>query len=107
FFSSRRRHTRSKRDWSSDVCSSDLDKWRAAGVRLVEERVAAGPRPLEGITVVVTGSLPTYSRDQATEEIAVRGGKVSGSVSKKKIGRAACREREWRKVVGHTRKLKE
>src|SRR5207249_9137747 len=25
FFSSRRRHTRSKRDWSSDVCSSDLD----------------------------------------------------------------------------------
>src|SRR5207249_7462784 len=28
FFSSRRRHTRSKRDWSSDVCSSDLDKGR-------------------------------------------------------------------------------
>src|SRR5699024_11435617 len=26
FFSSRRRHTRSKRDWSSDVCSSDLDR---------------------------------------------------------------------------------
>src|SRR5699024_12190677 len=28
FFSSRRRHTRSKRDWSSDVCSSDLDEYR-------------------------------------------------------------------------------
>src|SRR5699024_11807885 len=28
FFSSRRRHTRSKRDWSSDVCSSDLRPWR-------------------------------------------------------------------------------
>src|SRR5699024_11356973 len=27
FFSSRRRHTRSKRDWSSDVCSSDLNEW--------------------------------------------------------------------------------
>src|SRR5207247_7384124 len=27
FFSSRRRHTRSTRDWSSDVCSSDLDTW--------------------------------------------------------------------------------
>src|SRR5699024_11279184 len=27
FFSSRRRHTRSKRDWSSDVCSSDLSTW--------------------------------------------------------------------------------
>jgi DNA ligase (NAD+) len=33
--------------------------------------------------VVVTGTLSTYSRDQATEEIAARGGKVSGSVSKK------------------------
>src|SRR5207249_9697584 len=34
FFSSRRRHTRSKRDWSSDVCSSDLPTrgWRCAGV---------------------------------------------------------------------------
>src|SRR6266536_886208 len=38
FFSSRRRHTRSTRDWSSDVCSSDLD-------RLPAERPAAGKRP--------------------------------------------------------------
>src|SRR5699024_11933585 len=37
FFSSRRRHTRSKRDWSSDVCSSDLEK---ASVEKVE---IAGP----------------------------------------------------------------
>src|SRR6266403_2974170 len=29
FFSSRRRHTRSLRDWSSDVCSSDLPSWRS------------------------------------------------------------------------------
>src|SRR5699024_11604690 len=35
FFSSRRRHTRSKRDWSSDVCSSDLEQIRiAAGAKL-------------------------------------------------------------------------
>src|SRR5699024_11338498 len=33
FFSSRRRHTRSKRDWSSDVCSSDLRKYRAVRLR--------------------------------------------------------------------------
>src|SRR5207249_7948051 len=33
FFSSRRRHTRSKRDWSSDVCSSDLDIGQLRGVR--------------------------------------------------------------------------
>jgi DNA ligase (NAD+) len=66
-------------DWHREV----VDKWRRAGVRMVEEQVDEGPRPLEGITVVVTGTLSTYSRDQATEEIAKRGGKVSGSVSKK------------------------
>ena len=42
-----------------------------------------GPRPLEGLTVVVTGTLATHSRDQATEAVTSRGGKVSGSVSKK------------------------
>jgi DNA ligase (NAD+) len=52
-------------------------------VRMAEERADAGPRPLTGITVVVTGSLDRYSRDQATEAIATRGGKVTGSVSKK------------------------
>jgi DNA ligase (NAD+) len=66
-------------DWHREV----VEKWRAAGVRLAEERTDEGPRPLEGITVVVTGSLETYSRDEATEAITVRGGKASGSVSKK------------------------
>jgi DNA ligase (NAD+) len=66
-------------DWHRDVVA----KWRSAGVQLAEERVDEGPRPLEGITVVVTGTLPTYSRDQATEEITALGGKVTGSVSKK------------------------
>jgi DNA ligase (NAD+) len=33
--------------------------------------------------VVITGSLPTFSRDEATQEISSRGGKVTGSVSKK------------------------
>src|SRR5438874_6612285 len=33
FFSSRRRHTRSLRDWSSDVCSSDLDGFLTGGHR--------------------------------------------------------------------------
>src|SRR5699024_11770537 len=36
FFSSRRRHTRSKRDWSSDVCSSDLDRL-LANMRSISE----------------------------------------------------------------------
>ncbi len=50
---------------------------------LAEERSADGPRPLEGITVVVTGTLDGFSRDGATEAITALGGKVSGSVSKK------------------------
>jgi len=66
-------------DWHREV----VEKWRAAGVRLAEDRTDDGPRPLEGITVVVTGSLTGYSRDEATEAITVRGGKASGSVSKK------------------------
>jgi DNA ligase (NAD+) len=59
-----------------------VEKWRAAGVRMQDEG-AAGPRPLEGVTVVITGSLEGYSRDSATEAVQRLGGKVSGSVSKK------------------------
>ncbi|GGK19347.1 DNA ligase A [Pilimelia terevasa] len=66
-------------DWHREVVA----KWRAAGVRMAEESAEQGPRPLEGMTVVVTGTLAAYSRDQATEAVAARGGKVSGSVSKK------------------------
>jgi DNA ligase (NAD+) len=60
-----------------------VQKWRAAGVRLVEDAVDEGPRPLVGLSVVVTGSLEGWSRDGATEAVQGRGGKVTGSVSKK------------------------
>jgi len=66
-------------DWHREV----VDKWRAAGVRLAEDRVDTGPKPLAGLTVVVTGSLTEFSRDGAIEAVAARGGKVTGSVSKK------------------------
>jgi DNA ligase (NAD+) len=66
-------------DWHREV----VDKWRAAGVRMADEGEGAGPGPLTGVTVVVTGSLRDYSRDQATAAIQERGGKVTGSVSKK------------------------
>lgn len=59
-----------------------VEKWAAAGVRMSEEHTE-GPRPLEGLTVVVTGSLQEFSRDEAKEAVQQRGGKVSGSVSKK------------------------
>lgn len=66
-------------DWHQEI----VEKWRAAGVTMAEERVDTGPKPLAGITVVVTGTLANYSRDEATEAITSRGGKVTGSVSKK------------------------
>ncbi|WP_433614034.1 NAD-dependent DNA ligase LigA [Dactylosporangium sp. CA-139114] len=75
---------RAVHDWFAvDWHRAWVERWAAAGVRMEEERVDTGPRPLEGVTVVVTGSLERYSRDQATEAVTSRGGKVSGSVSKK------------------------
>jgi len=66
-------------DWHREI----IAKWQASGVSLADERTDTGPRPLEGLSIVVTGSLTGYSRDGATEAIAVRGGRASGSVSKK------------------------
>lgn len=66
-------------DWHRDI----VDRWAAAGVRMADERDESMPRTLEGLTVVVTGTLPNFSRDEAKEAILTRGGKASGSVSKK------------------------
>ncbi len=66
-------------DWHRDV----VENWRAAGVRMADEVVETGPQPLAGLTVVITGSLPGYTRDSAAEAVTSRGGKVASSVSKK------------------------
>jgi len=66
-------------DWHVGI----VEKWRSAGVRMADEGADEGPRPLEGVTVVVTGTLASYSRDGATEAVQELGGKVTGSVSKK------------------------
>lgn len=60
-----------------------VDKWEAAGVSLADERDESIDRTLEGLTIVVTGSLVDFSRDSAKEAILSRGGKAAGSVSKK------------------------
>lgn len=60
-----------------------VDRWEQAGVSMADERDESVPRTLEGLTVVVTGSLEGYSRDSAKEAILSRGGKAAGSVSKK------------------------
>ncbi len=65
--------------WHREV----VEKWRAAGVQLAESATDAGPRPLEGVTVVVTGTLETFSRDEVTAALQRLGAKVTGSVSKK------------------------
>ncbi|WP_156425193.1 NAD-dependent DNA ligase LigA [Mycobacterium sp. GA-1285] len=66
-------------DWHRAI----VDKWRAAGVRMADERDASIERTLEGLSIVVTGSLTGFSRDEAKEAIVARGGKAAGSVSKK------------------------
>jgi DNA ligase (NAD+) len=85
----------SVRDWFTvDWHAAIVEKWRAAGVQLVQEGWIApavvsaggepsGAGPLAGVTVVVTGTLDGMTRDEAAEAITSRGGKVTGSVSKK------------------------
>jgi len=89
----------SARDWFTvDWHAAILDKWRAAGVALAQEGFvppvrttedgkaggdSAAGGPLAGVTVVITGTLAGRTRDEAAEAITTRGGKVSGSVSKK------------------------
>ena len=65
-------------DWHREI----VEKWRRAGVRLAEHGGDNGPRPLEGLTVVITGSLAELSRDGAIAALQAGGAKVTGSVSK-------------------------
>ncbi|MBL1079301.1 NAD-dependent DNA ligase LigA [Nocardia sp. 2] len=65
--------------WHLDI----VDKWTAAGVRMEDERDESIERNLEGLSIVVTGSLVDFTRDGAKEAILVRGGKAASSVSKK------------------------
>ncbi|MGH3443870.1 MAG: BRCT domain-containing protein, partial [Nocardioidaceae bacterium] len=66
-------------DWHCAI----VDKWAKAGVRMADEVDESTPRTLEGLSIVVTGSLDDFSRDQAKEAIVSRGGKATSSVSKK------------------------
>ncbi|MHA7175668.1 NAD-dependent DNA ligase LigA [Arthrobacter sp. Sr24] len=65
-------------DWHQEI----VDAWAASGVLMADAVDESMPRTLEGLTIVVTGTLPTLSRDEAKEAIITRGGKASGSVSK-------------------------
>lgn len=76
---------RSIRAFLSDPLNLELiEQLRAAGIHWTESaRVSNVPKPLAGKTFVLTGTLPTMTRDEAAEMIEAAGGKVAGSVSKK------------------------
>jgi DNA ligase (NAD+) len=66
-------------DWHRVI----IEKWSAAGVRMVNEQTDSLPQTLAGLTFVVTGGLESFTRDGISETIAAHGGKASSSVSKK------------------------
>jgi len=66
-------------DWHRAI----VDAWAKAGVTMEEEQGEEKVQTLEGLTIVVTGSLENFTRDSVKEAIIARGGKASSSVSKK------------------------
>jgi DNA ligase (NAD+) len=73
-----------REELADDATQELISRLRERGLRFelsAEERLAEGG-PLEGTTFVLTGTLPTLSRDEATKMIRRAGGKVTGSVSK-------------------------
>src|SRR5690606_39344608 len=96
FFSSRRRHTRFSRDWSSDVCSSDLKKNAAAMAKAFVDK---------GYNIISDGT------DNHMMLIDLRNKDISGkeaeeALGEAKIGRASCRERVENSGVDETSKKK-
>ncbi len=66
-------------DWHKQI----IKKWEKAGVALIDAPKAKIKQTLTGLTIVVTGSLNDFKRDEITEAITSRGGKASTSVSSK------------------------
>src|SRR5690606_40390152 len=89
FFSSRRRHTRFSRDWSSDVCSSDLTVKRSELV-WVGKRLDRTTELLSGDKVQILNVVGILSRSFSTRRSLSNGRQTVPSNSK--IGRASCRE---------------
>src|SRR5207249_7477474 len=91
FFSSRRRHTRSKRDWSSDVCSSDLNERQAThgGSGLAAPATTSPARTSSRPPTAVPGSRRPLQRS------TIRRRRRAWPIGPgwEEIGRASCRER--------------
>src|SRR5439155_12371709 len=90
FFSSRRRHTRWPRDWSSDVCSSDLEQGEHGSgrpARVVEELPDVRRERADRIRARLV-----HENDRDVVKVAAIG--IVGRPAEE-IGRASCRERGW------------
>src|SRR5207249_5637655 len=100
-FSSRRRHTRSKRDWSSDVCSSDLEGSLHL-IRLADQRNSCGYcRHIEngGSFAPRPRFIPPHQREH-DQSLRDEKRQERDSCAGGEIGRASCRERvEMREVA--------
>src|SRR2546422_6424408 len=95
FFSSRRRHTRCSRDWSSDVCSSDLSDLKSVGLPIQKLQDALTYALQIGEALHEAHSKRIVHRDIKCENIMVNSKnqiKVM-DFGLAKIGRASCRER--------------
>jgi DNA ligase (NAD+) len=72
------------RQWADDPAARDVvRKLKKAGMRLDEPQRAVADGPLTGKTVVLTGTLPTLSRQEATSRLEAAGASVTSGVSKK------------------------
>src|SRR5690625_5694076 len=94
FFSRRRRHTRGPRDWSSDVCSSDLN---SLGTLIVEYAKR-----------IVSNSRRFFNAGECADQVRVNRNRYVGdrkifSGAQCKIGRASCREGGWTRGGGGSR----
>src|SRR5256884_3777830 len=86
FFSTRRRHTRCSRDWSSDVCSSDLGQFIDDVNKLLENVLCMARHP--------TQDLVAYGGDLGVPRISrISDNQGRTAANNDEIGRASCRER--------------
>src|SRR5690606_39581213 len=99
FFSSRRRHTSFSRDWSSDVCSSDLDPLEDAepGLSSQDRRAIENLPPRSALLIVRKG--PNLGARFLLDSETTIAGRHPKSEIFLEIGRASCRERVLTSVV--------
>src|SRR3989449_9503970 len=95
FFSSRRRHTRCSRDWSSDVCSSDLEVGTASFAQAIADELRRRPwGPV--VRIEVERTMPPLLRELLQRELRFEESALQSALGPSdvyEIGRASCRER--------------